>query len=367
MYPWSPLPRNAGAALRDASDTKSHVRLSAIADLARLGRGEGGEACVARLIELVERDADVEVRASAALALADAEAPSALPALLSAASWGPPRLRQMALVAIGELAPAGDDAAVAAVRSALQSDAPALRFQALVAAGRLLTPAELAPCVESALSDPQSKVRYIACRVLEERILDGAADETTLPVWQAALERLLADVEEDVRLAAALLLARRGSKAARDLIVGALNRRRSFSQPEDEQAAIELCAELRLDAARPGLRARAFGGAFSGSSPLAFQARVALARLGDARACRYILRGLSSWSRTTRAQCVVAAGLARLEQARPRLLEMRRRGGELERKSAGEALLALDRRIIAPGCGRDPALTKAVETQGDGY
>jgi hypothetical protein len=197
--------------------------------------------------------------------------------------------------------------------------------------------------VESALSDPQAKVRYIACRILEERLLDAAADETAPSVWHGALERLLADVEQDVRLAAALLLAPRGSKAARDLIVAALNRRRSFSQPEDEQAAIELCAELRLDAARPGLTARAFGGGLTGSSPLAFQARVALARLGDARACRYILRGLSSWSRTTRAQCVAAAGLARLEQARPRLLEMRQRGGELESKSAGEALLALDR------------------------
>jgi HEAT repeat protein len=122
-----------------------------------------------------------------------------------------------------------------------------------------------------------------------------------------------------------------------------LNRRRRFHQLEDEQAAIEICAELRLDAARPGLSARAFGGALGGASPLAFQARVALARLGDERASAHIVRGLSSWSRAARSEAVAAAGQARLEAARARLLEMRHDERQADLRSVAEALLALER------------------------
>jgi HEAT repeat protein len=344
MYGWSPLPRNASAALRDAAHAKARVRLSAIPDLVRWARTEQRDACVALLMQLVERDEDVEVRASAALALADADATTALPALLRAAASGLPRVRQLALVAIGELAEPGDDEALAAVRIAIASEAPALRFQGLVAAGRLMSHAELSSWLSPSLGDGESRVRYIACRIIEERFFsDATVDETARRRAEELLTARLTDADPDVVIAAAVSLAPRGLAAAREVLVDALNRRRSFAQVEDEQAAIELCAELGLDAARPGLSARAFRAAWAGSSPLAFQARVALARLGDERARRQILRGLSSWSRNTRAQCVAAAGLARLEAARPRLLEMRRDERTADLRSVDEALLALDR------------------------
>jgi hypothetical protein len=125
--------------------------------------------------------------------------------------------------------------------------------------------------------------------------------------------------------------------------VAALNRRSGALELEDEQAAIELCADLGLLAARPGLAARVWGGLWAGSRPLAFQARVALARLGDERAQREILRDLSSFRRTTRARGVAAAGQARLEAARARLLEMRDDERQADSESVREALLALDR------------------------
>lgn len=338
------MPRTAAAALRDAAHAKASVRLSAVADLARAAADEENAACVDRLIELVDRDPDVEVRATAALALADAGARRGLPTLVRAAAASEPRVRQLALVALGELAEPGDPDVERSLSSAFESDAPALRFQALVAAGRLLSRPELSRWLERALLDPESKLRYIACRIIEERFfVDAEADAEQRGVWEQRLVSCLDDVELDVALVASLLLAPRGVEAARTRVVEALNRRRSFPQAEDEQAAIELCAELKLHAARPGLYGRAFGGVLGGGSALAFQARVALARLGDERARRHILRGLSSFRRSVRIQSIAAAGLARLEAARPRLLELRRVARDADRPSVTEALLALDR------------------------
>lgn len=342
MYAWSPLPRSLGAALRDGAHPKARVRLSAVADLARWASTEGGEPCVAQLAQMAERDSDVEVRAAAVLALADADAEGVLPVLLEAARSGAPRVRQMALVALGELAPAEDARALELVRRSLDENAPALRFQALVAAGRLFPLDELSACLERALTDPEARLRYIACRITEERFfLDGGAGDAQHPEHEQRLAARLADPDPDVAVAAAVLLAPRGVEAARDVLVDALNRRRSFAHADDEQAAIDLCAELRLEAALPGLRARAFGGLLLGSSALSFQARIALARLGDERARQHILRGLSSWSRSVRAQSVAAAGRARLEAARPRLLQMRD-AGDLDPRAVVEALDALD-------------------------
>jgi HEAT repeat protein len=343
MYAWSPLPRSRGAALRDGAHAKARVRLSAVADLARWASTEDGEPCVARLAQMAERDPDLEVRAAAVLALADAEAESALPVVLAAARSAEPRVRQMALVALGELAPAEDPRAVDVLRHTLDDAAPALRFQALVAAGRLFATDELAACLTRALEDGEANLRYVACRIVEERFFFNAdIDETRRAAIQRELVPLLSDPDADVSVAAAVLLAPRGIEAARAVLVNALNRRRSFAHVDDEQAAIDLCAELRLEAALPGLRARAFGGVFRGASALSFQARVALARLGDERARQQILRGLSAWNRGVRTQSVAAAGRARLEAARPRLLQMRETG-EVDRSSVEEALEALGR------------------------
>lgn len=345
MYSFSPLPRTAGAALRDGTHERARVRLSAVADLARWAQVEAERpACIERLLRLVMADPDQEVRASAALGLADAEAEHVVPELLGA--WREersPRVRQMLLVALGELASPADEGARAVLLQAVDDEAPALRFQALVAAGRLLSLHELEPLLERGLGDPEGRLRHIACRLIEERALSGELKGERGRGWEPRLESLLADPEPDVALVAALLLAPRGSQPARAAIIDLLNGRRRLGQLDDEQAAIELCADLGLDAALPGLRARAFGSLWSGRSPLAFQARVALARLGDERARSEILRGLSSWSRSTRAACVAAAGLARLEAARPRLIALRRAArGDEDRRSVTEALLALD-------------------------
>jgi HEAT repeat protein len=343
MYVWSPLPRSLAATFRDAQSPKPRVRLSAIADLVRWAASDDRERCLDELEALLGNDPDLEVRAAAALGLADADAERSLGALLAAATHGAARVRQMALVAIGELAEPGRLEASGALRAGLDSELPALRFQALVAAHRLFDDALLEPELERAFADAEAKVRYVACRIVEERYFGAAAaDSPGRERWLAALREHLGDADPAVALAAALPLARSGSEHARACVVAALNRSGSAEQLEDEQAAIELCADLGLSAARPGLAARAWGGLLSGSSPLAFQARVALARLGDERARAHILRGLSSWSRSTRTRAVAAAGQARLEAARPRLLEMRGDERQADPESVGEALRVLD-------------------------
>lgn len=340
MYAWTPLPRSLGATLRDSQSAKPRVRVSAITDLVRWAENGERERCVAQLIALLEQDTELEVRAAAALALADAGAHESLGSLITAAESGPPRLRQLSLVAIGELAPAGNAAALAVVRAGLESELPALRFQALVAAHRLFVEAALLPVLLKGIVDAEAKVRYVACRIGEERYFGAGA----VPPAELldALGRALADTDPSVALAAAIPLARSGLERARQQVVQALNRGAGAAQLEDEEAAIELCAELGLTSARPGLKARAWGGFWGGGSPLAFQARVALARLGDERARNQILRELSSWSRSTRTRAVAAAGQARLEAARARLLEMRRDERQADPESVVEALRALD-------------------------
>ncbi|MEO8184416.1 MAG: HEAT repeat domain-containing protein [Deltaproteobacteria bacterium] len=357
MYVWSPLPRSLAATFRDAASPKPRVRLSAIPDLVRWAVGAERERCIDELVTLLGSDPDLEVRAAAALGLADADAERSLAPLLSAATYGAPRVRQMALVAIGELAQPGQLDATGALRAGLDSELPALRFQALVAAHRLFDDALLEPELERALADAEAKVRYVACRIVEERYFGAARAPAALREperdtergrWLGALRERLGDADPAVALAAAIPLARSGSEHARACVVAALNRSGSAEQLEDEQAAIELCADLGLIAARPGLVARAWGGLLGGSSPLAFQARVALARLGDARARAHILRGLSSWSRGARTRAVAAAGQARLEAARPRLLEMRGDERQADPESVNEALRALDLREQTP-------------------
>ncbi|HEU4581505.1 MAG TPA: HEAT repeat domain-containing protein [Polyangiaceae bacterium] len=354
MYAWSPLPRSLAATFRDAQSSKPRVRESAVGDLVRWASGGERERCLRELEALLGADPDLEVRAAAAIALADAEATESVAQLVAAAQHGPSRVRQMALVALGEIAQPEEPRALAAVRAGLDSELPALRFQALVAAHRLFADAALQPELERALGDAEAKVRYVACRIIEERYF-GSAGSSAPAALLALLGDLLADTDPAVALAAAIPLSRSGSERARSALVSALNRPSAAGQVEDEQAAIELCAELGLNAARPGLVARAWGGWLGSKSPLAFQARVALARLGDERASAHILRGLSAWSRGTRTRAVAAAGQARLEAARARLQQMRGDERQADPEAVSEALQALDLSREQPAFPQPPS------------
>ena len=150
------LARSLRAALRDIESPKLGVRHAAARDLGRYIDGPERLTVVARLIRAMQTDTDTEVRVSALMALVDAGATEAVQAVLAVAQNGEPRLRQVALLAIGELAEIGSEEGIRVALEAIQSELPALRYQALVALRNLQQLGAINRIVESARDeDPE--------------------------------------------------------------------------------------------------------------------------------------------------------------------------------------------------------------------
>src|SRR5882724_5885377 len=279
MFGIRSLPRTLEAALRDMRHAKNVTRLSALGDLVRLSQTSDRARALSALCEVMDSDAELHVRAAAALALGDADAKEARSALLEAARTGPVQVREMALAALGEIADAADQ---------------------------------------------------------EVRTLLSAARQ----------DAALRDEVPSVRLAAAILLARVGDKCGADVIRAVVERKDRVASLEDEQAALELAGELEISEARPALARRAFGFFGLFRDPLAWHARVALARLGDEQAKAAILRGLSAFTRDARTIAVAAAGRARLREARAILQRMVRRDATEGLNPQGESRVVA--RCVSP-------------------
>jgi HEAT repeat protein len=338
MLGFSPLPRTLAAALRDAEHARPDVRLATLADLKRLARG-GSDGAVAALVERLRSDPDPNVRAAAALALADIDARHEVDVVVAAAADQDPRVRQMALLGVGELAEPDHESARAAATRGLVDPLAAVRYQAVVALARLQGDASLeALLVGTRDADPE--VRHVALRVAEEVFGGRAPEQVPLPLVQRA-RGALRDDNHAVQLAAAILLAVLGEQAGSDRLVEVVNARRRIKHPEDETIAVELCGQLALKNATPGLERRAFG-VLGGRTPVSWHARVALAEMGHERAKNVILRGLSAWSRDARTLAVAAAGRARLKEAREMLERMRGAPERAEPDAVNDALSAID-------------------------
>jgi HEAT repeat protein len=340
MFGIRSLPRTLEAALRDLGHAKNETRISAIRDLARLTETDARPRALHALCEVLGSDADLHVRAAAALALGDANAKEARQALLDAARDAPIHVREMAIAALGEIAEIGDavESEILALLEAARVDvAPELRFQALIALNRVARAALLPRLVDTS-RDLDAEVRQISFRLAEEQVLSSGV---TLPepLRQRARAALRDDVAS-VRLAAAILLARVGDACGADVIRDVVERKDRIASLEDEQAAIELCGELSISDARPALTRRAFGFFGLFRDPLAWHARVALARLGDPQAKAAILRGLAAFTRDARTIAVAAVGRARLLEARPILRRMT--AAQADPETVAEALAALE-------------------------
>ena len=328
MNPLTPLPRTLAAALRDAGHAKLKVRISALRDLGRHAQTAEGKPALDALMRLLREDELPAVRGEAAVALADAKADAATEVLTLASRVENDFVRQMALLALGEVAAPGEPKAVAAVERALRDRAPSIRFQALIAWSRL-APERAQAALVLGLKDEDREVRYISLRLGEERglLLEHA-------------KSALSDPAPEVQLAAAILLARAKNAAGHDVLVRAVNEGHGTRQPEDENAAVELAGDLRLDGARHGLERRAFGGLLR-RDRFAWQARTALAKMGDRRAIDSILKDLSAWLRDTRTLAVAAAGSARIGEARAAIEAMRGDANRADPDAVAEALDAL--------------------------
>ena len=335
------LPRTLEAALRDLGAAKPSVRAGAVRDLTR-HESEAREDVI-RGLERALRDEAAEVRAAAATALADTRAVESLPALLLAVEDDHPMVRQMAICALGEI---GDPRATERLRRALRDARAEVRFQAVIAFPRVsASPDAVVEALLESTRDEDPLVCHIALRMAEE-VGAGEID----PRFIARARALVEHASGDVRVASALLLAHdaQAAHAPRDaraeaVLVGVSRGAIKTHDREDEAAAIERAGVLGLEAARPGLEKRAFGGFLGlGKDPFAWHARVALARMGHDRACREILAELGSTDRDVRTLAVAAAGRARLSAARERLAAMRGDEGRVDPGAVAEALALLD-------------------------
>jgi HEAT repeat protein len=327
-----PLPRTLDAALRDVTSPRTETRASALPDLVR--HALLSDDVRARTIPLataaLTKDDAPQVRSAAAIALGDLRAVEALPALLVAIEDPDVHVRQVALNALGEI---GDPRAVPRIARALDDARPEVRYQAVIAYARLATDAaDVDRALARACADEDDAVRYIALRVAEERLDAGARDASgdSPAVLAEARARLDNDVPH-VALAAAILLAKSGGDGeactrARAVILGVVHGGRvgaSLAEKEDERECVELAGAIGLRDAIPDLERRAWGIAGLVRDTCGWHAKIALARLGHARASSEILRDLESPRAETRSAAIVAAGRARLAAAREKIASMK--------------------------------------------
>jgi HEAT repeat protein len=333
-----PLPRTIEAALRDVRDANQRVRRSAIVDLARHARQAAPEPIQIALQKSLT-DPDPMVRAEAAYALGDAKVTAALPALLMAIDDESPRVRQGAIDALGEI---GDTRATSRLVRALHDERADVRFQAILSLSRVSEEHARESVFELA-HDDDPLVRYIAVRVAEELCPGGKGApashiELDARTQEAALT-WLQDIEETVRVAAAILLARGGNMIGERYLLAAVEGRVTGLDVEDEAAAVELVGVLRLQNAVPALERRAFGMMKRWRrETCSWLALVSLAKLGHERARRQILRDLTAWSRERRTMAVAAAGMARLTDATDLILGMRGDDRKADPEAVSEAL-----------------------------
>jgi len=338
MFGLPPLPRTLAAAVTDSKSARVHVRLSALKDLVRLTRSPAERDDALRALErLLSDDPSPDLRAEAAVGLADADAVESRPPLLASLGDADVRVRQMAVLALGEVAEPGDAEVVARVRPLLTvADAP-IRFQALIAFVRL-APEDAERVLAVAAADDDDEVRAMAYRLMDTRYQAEPAPSHLVTRAITAL----ADAATAVRAAAALFLAHGGEREADAVILGVIDGSVPPGTEADLLGAIDVAAVERLSAAVPGLTRRTFGALGLRSDSISWHALVALTVLGDERARRTILRGLSAWTRHSRTLSVVAVGRAGLVEARSAVEALRGNAARADQNAVEEALAALD-------------------------
>lgn len=335
-----PLPRTLEASLRDLDSARPEVRASAVGDLVRHARRDDDVKKKA-LPKLEARLADEHpgVRAAAAIALGDLQAKNLLPKLLVLVDDDDAHVRQMAINALGEI---GDERAAPRLRRALTDSRPEVRYQSTIAIARVLSdPKEIEEALVRATRDDDDAIVHIALRLAEERIDEGKGIGGEV-LTRARVLREKSD-SSHVAIVAAIVLAKAGDESGNDLVLRVVRGERIKGQAtakEDEQAAVELAGQLGMKEAIPHLEKRAWGLASWVSDTSPFHAKIALARLGNDRAKQEILKDLDSGKREIIEAAVVAAGRARIAEAKSTIERLS--AAACEPELAKEALALLD-------------------------
>jgi HEAT repeat protein len=306
MWLPSQLPRKLDACERDVRSEKAEVRASAVTDLVRHTRDQASRGRSLELVAAALRDESPKVRASAAIALADADGGEAhIADLIRAVDDDDDEVRQLAMTALGEI---GDGRAAERLGKAAEDDRPSMRYQATIALARLgaLDEETRVKALLRASSDDDFNIRYIAMRLAEEHLADAAPERLRLRAVA-----LLEDEQPDVVIAAALFLAHARDARAKPIIAGVV-RGELPAQREDEREAVEVAGALEMRELIPDLEKRAFGLARHVRDTCAFHALIALAAMQHTRAVANIRSDLGSRSPKRREAAEVAASRAKI-------------------------------------------------------
>ncbi|MGC4070329.1 MAG: HEAT repeat domain-containing protein [Polyangiaceae bacterium] len=362
MFGVAPLPRTVDAALRDAEAKRVDVRRSALNDLVRHVDGPRRDSVLEALSKRLSQDPDVEVRAFAALACADAGARELLRDLFGALDDPAPRVVQMALLAIGELAAEVSDGDWNQLLVLSGSELPALRYQALSTLFRLRAEQTI-PDLLQALVDSDEEIRWLAWHLLDQ--WQARVDPSSAPSPSAVASggfRMESVLEEPARLRALIALAEREPPRIRAEALLLLLRLKvpqgvalvrslvDSSQRLDRDQCAALIARLGEEGYEEGipwLSRFSKLGWFEG--PLAWISTVSLARLGDSSARKAIISELDSRSANRRCRALEAVRALRISEAASVVERLARTGAPGLSVSEAEAVLK-ELRAAADGC-----------------
>ena len=256
------------------------VRKEVTRDLGRFSDETERPRRVTLLIQALS-DENSEVRRQALLSLADLRASEAVSAILTMLSDVEIRVRQIAVLALGEVAAPSDSEVLGRLASLLRAGDASIRYQALLARSQL-APEDIALDIAQGLSDTDPEIRELAIRLGDEVLLEN--DREISKELQELIVGACQDRENRVRIVAQLLAASQGWEASRDMILKIAAGRVRVREPRDEQEAIRLCGILRLESAIPSLERRAYGLLGMSLDPFRWVALGSLARLGEPRA-----------------------------------------------------------------------------------
>ncbi len=272
-----------------------------------LARGAGASDLPARM-QLLERcltDQASAVRRQALLSIADLEASGMRDQVMSLLCDADLQVRQMAVLALGEIADPSDDEVAGRLSSLLQAGFPAIRYQALLSYCNL-RPRECQIDLYRALSDSDLEIKRLALRLIDEVLL--ARDMKLTEDTVRAIVSVTQDEDPQASLLAQLLCGELGCEATCNRLVEVVERKFRVGEPRDEQWAIELCGRLRIERAVPALRRRAYGiWGFSGDA-FRWVALGALSRFGEEQALERLFKALRSGNYTNRVLAVDALG-----------------------------------------------------------
>jgi HEAT repeat protein len=273
-------------------------------------------------------DPALAVRKQALLSIADVQARELRDRLLGLLSDPELEVRQLAVMALGEITDGGDPEVVGRLAGLLSAGSPAVRYQAILAYANL-RPGHCEGDLKKALTDEDHEIRKLALRLIDEVLLPGTTE--LKPVTLEQIRRCCNDDHPYVALLGQLICGELAVEAPRGRIIEVVRRNLKVTEPRDEQWAVELCGRLQLQEAVSALRRRAYGVLGFSGDPFRWVALGALARLGDEGALQRLLKNLQSRSYMLRVLAVEALGRSARTEALQALSERR---SQLEESAA---------------------------------